>query len=567
MKKIISAGVICLLVLSLILSDHLITAWAQSSPEGAMEVAETVESSTLQASGIDLDQIATEIFPDQKVVDVNISIDPDVYQDMIANATAEEFVLADITYNGYTLKNIAIRPKGNSSLRDVAQSGDDRFSFKLDLDKYVTGQNLFGLTRLNLNNIFSDPSYMAEYLGYEMLKSIDAPTPDTTYVALHINGAYFGLYLAVEEVDEAFLLTEFGNFDGELYKPDMGVGADLAYISDNVADYTGIFPENDDRVTDDHFINLVKTIHGIVEAGGETSEYQLSAVMNVDSFLQYLAMSTVTVHMDTIQSGMNHNYFLYYNTDTGLYEWVSWDLNMIFNGFPGSTLTDGEATAFLIDEPVIGKMSAYPLVQAVMTNPAYVEAYHGYLEDIVTGFLSDQAIENTVMETYALIDSYVRADPSAFVAYDQFKESLFGTSSPTEDLSILSFATMRVDNVLGQLSGDIASTNEGQGNAGTGKGMGGGQGGQNGQMGPPPEGGDGKGMKPQQTMGENADGQAMAADQRQKPMGGPRDEAVNKVTGPTGFAISQEEAILVGVGLLVMIASALVMWRRKSLRI
>jgi spore coat protein CotH len=417
--------------------------------------------------------IDEEVFPHDEVIDVNIEIDEDIYEEMINNAADEEYVLANITYNGYTFNNIAIRPKGNSSLRDVAKSDGDRFSFKIDFNKYVDGQNLFGITKLNLNNLFSDDTLMAEYIGYDMLENIEAVASNTTYTSLSINGEYFGLYIAVEAVDERFLEENYGNFDGQLYKPDMGVGSDLAYISDDPDDYSGIFPQNDDMNTDESFIELVKTIDEIIKNDGETEEYNLSNILNVDSFLKYLAFSTATVHLDAYQSGMSHNYYLYFNTDTEKFEWISWDLNMIFNNFPQSGLSDEEATQFLIDEPVMGELSKYPLVQAVLTNADYVESYHEYLLELLNNSMSEEIFEQSVIETFAMIEPYASVDPSAFYTTDQAKISIFENDEQSDIVSLLEFFSLRVENINQQITGEIASTNNGNGNTGTSGGMGG----------------------------------------------------------------------------------------------
>ncbi|MDH8678105.1 CotH kinase family protein [Fusibacter bizertensis] len=411
-------------------------------------------------------EIDNYVYPHEQVIDVNIQIDTDTYTEMIANAMSEEYVMADITYNGYTFNNVAIRPKGNSSLRDVAQSGGTRLSFKVDLDKYIDGQNLFGITKLNLNNLFQDETLMKEYISYDMLDSIEAIAPDTTYVSLSINGEFFGLYLSVEEVNETFLMENFGNYDGELYKPDVGIGADLAYISDDPEDYEGVVPQDDDMETDANFVELVKVIDKIIENGGETDEYQLSDVLNVDSFLKYLAFSTAVVHMDSYQSGMFHNYYLYYNTDTELFEWITWDLNMAFNGFPMSGLTDEEATQFLIDEPVIGAMSGYPLVEAAFTNTEYVKIYHDYIQELIDGYLDITNFENVVTSTFSMIESYASIDPSAFFELDTVKTNVFDSSS-TSTISLLEFVELRAENMQDQLDGLIVSTNDGKGNSGS----------------------------------------------------------------------------------------------------
>lgn len=398
--------------------------------------------------------IDSVIFPHDEVIDVNIIIDEDVYEDMINNAISEEIVMADITYNGCTFSDIGIRPKGNSSLRDVYNSDSDRYSFKVDFNYYIENQDFYGITKINLNNIFSDPSMMAEYLGYEMLNELDAVSSRTTYVALSINGEYFGLYLAVEQVNESFITENYGNCIGELYKPDMGIGSNLEYISDEGMDYTGLYPENINNYDNKKIVELIKTI----EDGGD-----LDSVLNVDSFLKYLAMSTMTVHLDSYQGGMYHNYYLYNNE--GIFEWITWDLNMAFNGFPRSGLSDDEATQFLIDEPVMGAMENYPLIQAIFENEEYVEKYHDYLEILCEGYLEEDNIKEKVLNTYEMINNYVQTDPTAFYTYEEFEKALFEDDG--EQISLLSFIEKRVDNVNKQLSGEIKSTNNGEGNIGT----------------------------------------------------------------------------------------------------
>ncbi|MFA9398077.1 MAG: CotH kinase family protein [Clostridiaceae bacterium] len=416
-----------------------------------------ISGNSTSTTGDESTIVDTEVFPHNKVVDVNIEIDEDTYQDMLDNATAEEIVMADITYNGETFKNIGIRPKGNSSLRDVASSDSDRYSFKVDFNYYIDDQSFDGITKINLNNIFSDPSMMAEYLGYEMLDELDVDSPRTTYVALSINGEYYGLYLAAEQVNDSFLIDHYGSDSGELYKPDSGVGADLAYISDDGADYTGLYPENMDESDNEALVELIKTIND----GGD-----LDSIFDVDSFLKYLAVSTMTVHLDSYQGGMFHNYYLYNND--GIFEWIPWDLNMIFNGFPGSGLTDTEAIGFLIDEPVKGSMENYPLVQAIFENEEYVAKYHEYLETLSEGYLSADNFEEKVLSVSEMIDSYVETDPSSFYTYGEFQSALY----QEDGVGLLSFVEKRVENVAQQLSGEIPSTNNGEGNSGT-SGMGG----------------------------------------------------------------------------------------------
>jgi spore coat protein CotH len=500
--------------------------------------------------------VDTIIFPHDEVIDVNIEIDEDVYQDMLTNASEEEMVMADITYNGYTFSEIGIRPKGNSSLKQVANSEGDRFSFKVDFNYYLEDQDFLGITKINLNNIYEDPSMMAEYLGYEMLDDLDAVSSRTTYVSLSINGEYFGLYLAVEQVNDTFLVDNYGDDSGELYKPDMGVGSDLDYISDNGMEYTGMFPENMDEYDNETLVELIKTI----EDGGD-----LDSIFNVDSFLKYLAVSTMTVHSDSYQGGMYHNYYLYNNN--GIFEWISWDLNMIFNGFTRSGLTDLEATEYLIDEPVTGEMSKYPLIEAIFKNEEYVEQYHEYLEILSEGYLSEDNINEKVLSVYQMIKSYVESDPSSFYTYDEFEKALF--QDEDNSLGILSFVEKRVANVAKQLSGEISSTNNGEGNSGSGGGMGGRQQGMNqesndGVYGEIPELEDGeRPARPEAIDGEMSENPENVDGERSTKAGGMESEAVNKEIVDEDSSTISTTNIIIFLSMLVLTIGASAYLSRK----
>ncbi|GMQ58662.1 CotH kinase family protein [Vallitalea sediminicola] len=447
-------------------------------------------SSTIQADNKSGSIVDETVFPHDEVIEVYITIDEDTYTNMNENAMSEEIVMADIVYNGISFSSVGIRPKGNSSLRFVADTDSIRYSFKVDFNYYIDDQSFFGVTKLNLNNLYGDTTMMSEYMGYEIMSELDADASRTTYVALHINGEYFGLYLSVEQVNETFLKDHYGNANNELYKPDMGVGSNLKYISDNSEDYTGMFPENLSNYSNKELIELMK----VIEEGGD-----LESVLDVDSFLKYLAMSTVTIHLDNYQSGMFHNYYLYNNN--GVFEWITWDLNSIYNKFPMAGLTDEEATEFLIDEPVIGEMENYPLINAIFKNDEYVDRYHDYINILINGYLAEENVENKVLSIYEMIKDYVKTDPTAFFTYEQFEEALFLDTDT--NLGLLNFVTKRNDNIAKQLEGTIPSTNNGLGNNGSSE-RGGmppnGMGGQNGQ---PQRRDDGK-VPP----GNNQDGEA-----------------------------------------------------------
>ena len=157
------------------------------------------------------------------VMTLEIEADPDEWQSMLDNATAEEYISCTVVVNGTRFENVGIRPKGNSSLTSVASSDSDRYSFKIKFDKYVDGQTCFGLDKFVVNNIQSDATYMKEYFSYELMNFIGVDTPLYTYADISVNGEQWGFYLAIECYDESFLARTYGDTSGNLYNVKMSM--------------------------------------------------------------------------------------------------------------------------------------------------------------------------------------------------------------------------------------------------------------------------------------------------------------------------------------------------------
>lgn len=163
-----------------------------------------------------------------EVMSISIDVDETAWKEMLDNANEEQYISANITINGTTIENVGIRPKGNSSLRQVASDDTtDRYSFKIKFDEYVKDQTWMGLDKLVVNNMISDNSYMKEYLSYDIMSYIGVDAPLFAFSNISVNGETWGLYLAVEDIDSGYL-ARAKNDEGELYKPNnddnMGAG-------------------------------------------------------------------------------------------------------------------------------------------------------------------------------------------------------------------------------------------------------------------------------------------------------------------------------------------------------
>ena len=122
--------------------------------------------------------------------------------------------------DGETFRNIAIRAKGNTSLSSVKQMDSSRYSFKVEFDHYNNGSTYHGLDKLSLNNLIQDNTMMKDYLAYTLMAKNGADAPLCSFAYITVNGEDWGLYLAVEGIEDSFLTRNYGNERGELYKPD-----------------------------------------------------------------------------------------------------------------------------------------------------------------------------------------------------------------------------------------------------------------------------------------------------------------------------------------------------------
>lgn len=178
----------------------------------------------LNGQSLGLEATAASLGYEERLFDTGtvhaIDIAMDDWEGFLEGCTDEEYVLCSLTIDGETYANVAIRAKGNTSLIQVASYGNDRYSFKVEFDHYDSGMTYHGLDKLCLNNIIQDNTYMKDYLTYQMMDFFGADAPLSSFVYLTVNGEDWGLYLAVEGVEESFLERNYGSSYGELYKPD-----------------------------------------------------------------------------------------------------------------------------------------------------------------------------------------------------------------------------------------------------------------------------------------------------------------------------------------------------------
>ena len=429
----------------------------------------------------------SKLFDTDEIITIDIQMDEEDWETMLQNAMSEEYYTCDVVINGETIKNVAIRPKGNTSLSSIASNPDtDRYSLKLEFDHYVKGQTCFGLDKLILNNNYADATNMKEAIVYDMFEFLDADASLYNYASVSVNGEYIGVYLALEAVEQSFMLRNYGTQDGELYKPDSmeiggdnnsfpspsssspapsmpddssdfqfspsdkegmtppsgGGGADLNYNGDDLDNYSTIWDGAITNTTEKDHKRVVTALKNISE-GTDIEEY-----LDVDNVLKYMAVHTFAVNMDSLSGTMAHNYYIYeYDGQLNI---IPWDYNLSWGGMGMGNSSNSEE---MINDAIDTPFSSTDFFDVLLENEEYLAKYHEYLNMLVEEYVESGRFEAVYNRIRSQIDSLVETDPTAFYNYDEYEaaaEMLYKT------------ILLRAESIKGQLDGTIPSTDEEQ---------------------------------------------------------------------------------------------------------
>ena len=422
-----------------------------------------------------------------------IDLRMDDWEGFLETCTNEEYQLCSLTIDGEAVESAAIRAKGNTSLTSVAAYGNDRYSFKVEFDHYDGAGAYHGLDKLSLNNLIQDNTCMKDFLVYRLMAAFGAAAPLCSYVWLTVNGEPWGLYLAVEGIEDAFLERNYGSAGGNLYKPDSmsfgggrgngggfdmealtedfafsdmperpaegegrrqnggflggGMGSSdvkLQYVDDDPDSYPNIFDNAKTALTDADKARLIAALKIL---GGEGN---IEDAVDVEQVIRYLVVHGFVCNGDSYTGTMVHNYYLY--EEDGLLSMLPWDYNLAFGGF--QTADASGAVNEPIDTPVTGgSLEDRPMAAWIFRSEEHTALYHQYYGEFLSSLLESGWCDALIDETAAMIAPYIAEDPTKFCTEEEFETGV---------AALKDFCTRRTQSVRGQLDGSIPSTTQGQ---------------------------------------------------------------------------------------------------------
>lgn len=313
-----------------------------------------------------------------------------------------------VLFDDTSWEHVGIRFKGQSSLSSTWGEGVWKLPFRLDFDQFeddypeTEDQRFYGFKKLSLSSSWSDDSLIREKVTADFFREFGVSAPETAFYTLYVDygegPTYFGLYTMVEIPDAPMFDTQFGDDDGNLYKPS-GSGATFSEGSFDESSFSKQSNEEEADWSD------ITALFDALHADARTSDPAawrsgLESVFDVEGFLRWLAANTVMQNWDTYGS-MSHNYYLYNDPSDGLLHWIPWDNNEALSSKagPSSQSSSSLSLAEVSDQ--------WPLISYLIDDENYYQMYLEYVNELVDGVFSVDHAEELCREAHDLIEPYV----------------------------------------------------------------------------------------------------------------------------------------------------------------
>ena len=341
----------------------------------------------------------------------------DWWEQLENNYASQIYIEASFDWESIHLDSIGVRFKGGSS---YFSNMTMKKSFKLDIDAFIEGQEIYGLDKLNLNCNFNDPSFVRDMCGYELCRAIGLPAERTSFVALYINNTYWGLYTLVEQYDQEFIDSRFGDGEnGNLWKGDEH--GSLEYFGSSPDSYYGEYELKTNEEEND-WTALIDLTYGINNTYLLDS---LSGLMDINSALALLAVDNLVVNLDSY-AGRCCNYYLYNRERDDRFVFADWDMNESWGVFNSWGLSIPELQELNIEwvSPDYGEER--PLAEKLWSIDEMLEVYKGHLRRMLAGEAHPDEILPRMEELRELIAPwvYMETPPQMLFTADEFDAAM-----------------------------------------------------------------------------------------------------------------------------------------------
>lgn len=318
-----------------------------------------------------------------------LTCDPAGFEYLITHPEENYSIACALQYDSQTWSDASL------SLRNGSYRYFPKKSFKID---FADSQLFEGRDKMNLMAEWTDSSFCRQYLAYDLSRRAGLFAPQTWFARLYVNGAYLGLYLDVEEVDERFLLRAGLPENASIYKADT-VGCLLAAF----------------EPTEELWVKVTNASTGYYDLNNlitwiDTTPDELFFTNLADHFQpQELARAMAANALIGNQSTYYDNYILIHDLGlNGLWRLLPWDADstLVYGsdyddpqyyrcGHPMLAQTNALLTRCWRDAEM--RSSIFDHMSGLMDS-LFTESYYQWITDTLAVMLYDAVLEDTLKQ-------------------------------------------------------------------------------------------------------------------------------------------------------------------------
>ena len=256
---------------------------------------------------------------------INLTLPPASFNELNNNPGTTVYQTASVTITTAdgvttTLNNIGVRLKGQATRTNLY----GKAPMKLKFDAFVPDQKFLGLTRMTLNSMVQDPSFVHEDSAYRLYRAMGITAPRTTYSWVKVNGADFGLYMNVESVDSQML---------KRWMTVRHLYSSNCYLADITPSQSGCYDTN---YGDDDRSDLRAAI-ATSNFDGADWWREINRVADMTAVINLMATDIYTSNWDGYTDVVQNNYYLAFDT-AGKFRIIPWGQDGAFPMDPSAQL-------------------------------------------------------------------------------------------------------------------------------------------------------------------------------------------------------------------------------------
>jgi Spore coat assembly protein len=318
---------------------------------------------------------------------LNISIEPTQLKALQSNVWNEEYFSSKLVVDNIPYE-IGITYRGDH-IRKFRKK-----SFKIDFGVYNRD---FEGREIHLNAEYRDPSLIRNKLSFDFFQTIGSISPDGKHVFIELNGKPMGVYLQLESVDDLFLLKRqlpYGPiFYATLYD------ANFSLLTPRHNPKPSLLSGYEQKIgNDDDKRDLEMLIYKVNTTSRSDFSEEIARCVDVKKYLLWLCGVVCTQNFD----GFIHNYALYHNGETKLYQIIPWDYDATWGRD-----WDGQIMKYNY-VPIEG----YNTLTARLLDVKEIRnQYRLLLEEILETSFTTASLEPRIYDLYKQLRPYVLLDP------------------------------------------------------------------------------------------------------------------------------------------------------------